>query len=140
MSKLRHIVASFLTVLLLCGAAWASACDLSCQLQTEAMCVSSSAGQGPDHAAMAMDCDHCGHAHAAMYMVSAGCTPMMCDHASLQTARSVETAHALLEAPQQIVVESVVLTAPHSFQNDGHKLDPPRYTSAFHPLLVSLRV
>jgi hypothetical protein len=140
MSKLRHIVASILTVLLLSGAAWASACDLSCQLQTKAACASGSMEQSANHAAMAMDCDHCGHAHAAMHLASAGCPPMMCDHASLQTARSVETAHALLEAPQQIVLGPVVLAVPHSFQSDGHKLDPPRYASAFHPLFVSLRV
>jgi hypothetical protein len=140
MLKLRYMVASLLTVLLLCGSAWASACDLSCQLQTKAACASGSMEQGSDHAAMAMDCDHCGHAHVAMQMASAGCPPMMCDHASLQTARSVETAHALLEAPQQVAVGPVVLAAPHGYLRDGHEVYPPPYASTFHPLLVSLRV
>jgi hypothetical protein len=137
--KVRSIIASLLAVLLLCGASWGYACGLACQSPQAKMCAQAAMA----HASMAMDCDHCpGHAgHTVSASMACG-TMMTCGDTALLHARADvdEDASHLLASPHWVVTSLTLVLPASVVAVDDRRSDPPRDISAFHPLLVSLRV
>ena len=127
-----------LATLLVCGSAWAAACDLSCGLNLAmSACSETSAGVAPT------TMTHChGMATDRMpgHMVSAACSGTECGHQVPPAERLNADSFSFLWSAPQPDSPGVMLDAPRMQVERVAPALPRGDPDGFDPLLVSLRL
>lgn len=133
-----------LMVLLLWGSSWASACDLSCQLQrTTRVCVATPEVHSAMPMPMAAGCEHCpprvGRA-AVQDSVSSNCAAMDCGGAVLVSQNVEERSAASFVPVAMDFVRVAEFVVPEEAATYLRADLPPDRASVLHRRLVSLRI
>ncbi len=128
---MRQVAAVLLAVLLVCGTAWASVCDLTCQLGGMKLVCAAGSMNEP---AMLMRCGHCEGA-----VVHAVCSPMQCGHAVVAGERASDDVARVLTSP--LVGATLEIPMPPGGGSGWYgESESPERATIFRPLLVALRV